>query len=388
MSFATKMAVLLLVNLVLTACEQSLPGTGSGQIDVSGTVIVGLLVPAGSENPQTEQLALSLIKAARLAQSDISGAEIDLRIYETSGTEAGAQVAATAAIADGAEILVGPLFSAEAAAVRPLAAAEGVPVISFSNNAAVAGGGVYVLGVTYASVANRLVAFAGGRGLRGVAVVHPAGIDGESGRDAVRTAVTAAGATFAGAHAYSLNVDGIVAAGGQIARQVRAKGANVIIFTDTPTGGLGFITASLRAAGLGESAYQFIGLTRWDSSAEALAQPSLAGGWFALPDPLLSAQFDTRYRTAYAEEPHELSGIAYDAIAAVGAMLHDARLRGNNQPFSPARITDPAGFAGVNGIFRFLPDGTNERGLAVMQVSAGAATMVDPAIRSFGGPES
>ncbi len=358
------------------------------QVDASRAVTVGLLVPLGSGNAQTEQLAASLANAARLAQGDITGAEIDLRVYATLGTEVGAQTAATRAIAEGAKILIGPLFSTEAAAVRPVAASAGVAVISFSNNTTVAGGGVYVLGVTYESVAARLVDFAGARGLRNIAVVYPEGVDGASGRAAVQGAVARAGATFAGAAPYPLNVDGITSVSGGIAAQMRSAGANAIVFTDTPTGGLGFITTALRSAGLGASAFQFVGLTRWDASAEALAQPSLGGGWFALPDPALAGQFGTRYFAAFGTEPHDLSAIAYDSVAAVGAMLSAARISDDSAPFAAAKITDPSGFAGVNGIFRFRADGTNERGLAVMQVSGGVATVVDPAPRACGGAES
>ncbi|MEX2249797.1 MAG: penicillin-binding protein activator, partial [Parvibaculum sp.] len=48
-----------------------------------------------------------------------------------------------------------------------------------------------------------------------------------------------------------------------------------------------------------------------------------------------------------------------------------------------AALTDPDGFAGVDGIFRFMADGRTERGLAVMEVRPGGAVVVDPAPTSF-----
>ena len=43
------------------------------------------------------------------------------------------------------------------------------------------------------------------------------------------------------------------------------------------------------------------------------------------------------------------------------------------QRFSPEVLTNPSGFAGIDGLFRFRADGTNERGLAVMKVGTGGA---------------
>ena len=379
---------LIMAGLSLAACENIAQPSSTGSVDVSRAVVVGLLVPLAAENPQDAQLGAALVNAARMAQGDVIGAEIELRIYPTAGDANSAAVAAGQAVAEGAKVLVGPLFAAETAAVGPVARAAAVPVFSFSNNISVGGGGVYILGVTYASVAERLVGFSVARGLKNIGIVYQSGVDGAAGRAAIEAAIAKSNANLAGAASYPLTVDGINAASAGIAAQMKSSGANAVFFTDTPTGGLGFVTAGLRAAGLGESAYQYIGLTRWDASGDTLAQPSLGGGWFALPDPALTSQFESRYLAAYGEAPHDLSGVAYDAVAAVGAMLSAARLVNDRDPFAPARVTDPAGFAGVNGVFRLLADGRNERGLAVMQVNAGAATIVDPAPRRFGGPES
>lgn len=381
-----KRVVLVSAALLVAACEPA-PGPGA-VVDVSRAVKVGLLVPLGSGNAQTEQLAVSLVNAAKLAQGDLAGTEIELMVFATTGTGEGAAAAAARAIAGGAEILVGPLFSVEVAAVAPLARHAAIPVFAFSNNSAVAGSGTYVLGVTYESVAARLVDFAAARGLRNFAVVHPDGVDGAAGRDSVAAAVKDSGAILAVAASYPSSFDGIGAKIPGIAAQIRAAGANAIVFTDTPTGGLGFAAAGLRGAGLGASAYQFMGLTRWDASADILAQPSLAGGWYCLPDPGLNQQFSARYQSAYGMPPHDLSGIAYDAIAAVGALLSEARKSSDRVPFAVGKITDPAGFVGVNGIFRLLQDGTNQRGLAIMQVTGGVGIVVDPAPRTFGGAGS
>ena len=72
--------------------------------------------------------------------------------------------------------------------------------------------------------------------------------------------------------------------------------------------------------------------------------------------------------------------LAYDAVALVAAL---ARTQGP-QRFSPQTLTNPSGFAGIDGLFRFRSDGTNERGLAVMRVASGGGETVAGSPKSFG----
>ncbi len=51
--------------------------------------------------------------------------------------------------------------------------------------------------------------------------------------------------------------------------------------------------------------------------------------------------------------------------------------------YSQATLTNVSGFSGADGVFRFRADGTNERGLAVMQIEANAAKVISPAPKSF-----
>ncbi|MXU64477.1 penicillin-binding protein activator [Oceanomicrobium pacificus] len=377
-------ALLALATLGLAGCDVATGPTSGARVDPAKPVKVALLVPLGSDDVSREQLAQSLVNAARMAQSDLSGVEIELTTYSTQGTAEGARAAATKAVEEGATVFLGPLFSSAAPAAAEVARPKGIPVFSLSNNSAIAGNGLYLLGVTFEDVANRVVSYGVGQGLSRVAAVHPDSLEGRLGRDAVEAAAARSGATFTGASAYPLSFNGISSAAGSIAAGLTAQGAQAVVLTDTPTGGLPFIASSLRAEGLSPRDAQYLGLTRWDASREVMQQPSLRGGWFALPDPGLGAAFATRYEGQFGVPPHELSGLAYDGIAAIGTMLRDARAAGDQTPFSSDRITDPSGFAGVTGIFRFRDNGGNERGLAVMQVGEGGiATVIAPAPRSF-----
>ncbi len=367
---------------VVAACAAPIgvPSNDGVAVDVNAPVKVALLVPYGSGDAGREQIARSLENAARLAQADLRNASLDLVIYPTAGTSAGGQAAASQAVAEGAKILVGPLFSTETAGAQPVAAQAGLNVLSFSNNVSVAGSNVFILGTSFENTADRLVAYGLANGLRNFGVVYPAGLEGETARDAVTAAVRARGATLAGVQSYNLSVEGIQAAAVPAAATLSAAGADAIILTDGPSGGLAFIAEGLRANGL--TGAQFLGMQRWDVSAEALIVPALQGGVFAAPDPALVAAFNGRYQTAYGENPHELAGLAYDGVAAVGALVAQARSQGGS-PFSTARLTQPAGFAGVNGPFRFMSNGRIQRNLAIIEVRNGQAIVTERAARSF-----
>jgi ABC-type branched-subunit amino acid transport system substrate-binding protein len=396
MSFKTRLfsplrrpALWAVAALGLAACDPVSFSAPTEAVDPNQPVVVALMVPLASGNSVTEQLAENMVNAANMAVRDLSGANIDLRVYETGGNAEMAVAAATRAVEDGAQIMLGPLYSASTAAIAPIAAQAGINILSFSNTTSVAGGNVYIMGTTFDTIADRLVGEAVVEGKSNIAIVYQEGVSGESGKGSIERAITRHGATLTTAVSYPLNITEMGDAASGIADTLRASNSNAVFFTDSPLRGLGFITASLASNRFRTKRdAQFMGLSRWDSSNEVLVTPSLQGGWFAVPDPALALEFNTRYQLAYGIEAHKLSGLAYDGIAAIGAMISTARATGERNAFSAERLTDPAGFAGVTGIFRFRADGTNERGLAIMQVEDGIATMISPAPRSFGGSGS
>lgn len=366
------------------ACAPKPISTGEAgiSVDPNQTVKVALLAPLGSGDPGRERIGTSLVNAAQLAQADLTNANIELTVYPDQGTSAGGAEAARQAIEAGAQILVGPLFSTATAGAEPVARAAGVTVLSLSNNPDVAGGNVYILGNTFANSADQIVAYAQSRGLNTFGVVYPSGIEGDAARVAAEAAIQRRGGVLVTSQAYNLSVEGIGAAAPTAAATLQSAGANAVILTDGPTGGLGLMAQGLRDGGLSVDYAQMLGMQRWDVSAEALSDPALQGGAFVGPDPSYAGGFVGRYQSAYGEVPHELASLAFDGIAAVGALISQARDQGG-EPFDPARVTQASGFAGASGPFRLLPGGTIQRNLAIMTVQNGVATIAQGAARSF-----
>ncbi|NRB04275.1 MAG: penicillin-binding protein activator [Rhodobacteraceae bacterium] len=370
----------------LAACEPvDFGGLGSGLgIDTSKPVPVALLVPKGSGTEGDQVLAQSLENAARLAIADLEGVAIDLRVYDTAADAATAAAQATAAVNDGARIILGPVYAEAANAAGVAVASSGVNVLSFSNNASIAGGNVFVLGPTFDNTANRLVSYAQRQGKSNIAVVHGENVAGQLGRNAIQNALAGNGATFAGSASYPLSQQGVVQAIPQIRTVVESSGADSVFLTAPSSGALPLLTQLMPEAGVSNETVQYIGLTRWDIPPQTLALPGVQGGWFALPDPNRSAAFGQRYQTTYGGAPHPIGGLAYDGIAAIGALVS----QGDSDALSRASLIQGAGYQGATGIFRLRADGSNERGLAVATIQEQQVVVIEPAPQAFGGSGS
>jgi ABC-type branched-subunit amino acid transport system substrate-binding protein len=375
-------ALALIAAGALAACQPTGLNSGGPALDAGGPVQVALLLPGGSGNSGDEVLARSLEQAARLAIADLQGVQIDLRVYNTGASAAGAAQGATQAVDEGAKIILGPVFADAANAAGVAVAPRGVNVLSFSNNTDIAGRNVFVLGPTFQNTATRLLSYAARQGRSRLMVVYDPTPAGTVGRRAIESAAGRAGVAIAGSATYPFSQQGLVGAVPGIVSQIRASGANAVIFTSDSAGALPLLTQLLPESGIDTASTQFIGLTRWDIPSATLSLPGVQGGWFALPDPGLAGQFEARFVAAYGEAPHPIAGLAYDGIAAIGALARS----GNPNALSGAALTQGSGFAGVNGVFRLRSDGTNERGLAVATVRGNQVVVIDPAPRGFGGP--
>ncbi|MBT7759474.1 MAG: penicillin-binding protein activator, partial [Rhodospirillaceae bacterium] len=108
---------------------------------------------------------------------------------------------------------------------------------------------------------------------------------------------------------------------------------------------------------------RLLGTGRWDD-AKVRLEPALLGGWFAGADRTAAGDFRNHYKAAFGHRPPRLASLAYDAMALAAILAQEAR----GPDFSNHAITDPDGFVGSDGIFRFDPDGVAERGMAVLEI--------------------
>jgi len=339
----------------------------------SGQVKVGLILPlSGSGNAGV--VAQSMKSAAEMALAEFQSPNIQLLIKDDSGTAAGAQQGAQQALEEGAEIVLGPLFALSVPAAAQLTRARGVPMIAFSTDSSVAGRGVYLLSFLPESQVNRIVAYVAGTGKQAYAGLLPESAYGNVVEVAFRQEVARRSGRVVAFEKYGADRSAAVR---NVAQAL--GGADTLLLADDDSAAMVAAADALGAGGANLKRVQLIGTGVWDNP-RVHASATMQGGLYAAPDPAGFRAFAGRFRTKYGQEPVRPAALAYDAVALVAVL---ARTQGP-QRFAQDVLTNPSGFAGIDGLFRFRSDGTNERGLAVMRVANGGGQTVQASPKSFG----
>jgi ABC-type branched-subunit amino acid transport system substrate-binding protein len=338
----------------------------------NGQVKVGLILPL-SASGNAGVAAQSMKNAAEMALAEFQNPNIQLLIKDDAGSPQGAQQGTQQALDEGAEIILGPLFALSVPATAQLARARGVSVIAFSTDSSVAGRGVYLLSFLPESDVNRIIEYSASIGKRSFAALLPENAYGNVVEATFKQAVPRRGGRVVAFEKYGADRAGA-------ARTVaQSLGTADALFLADDGDSVVTVADALTAAGANLKNIQLLGTGLWDSP-RVFASAALQGGLYAAPDPSGFRSFSARYRAKYSADPVRTATLAYDAVALVAAL---ARTQGP-QRFSPETLTNPSGFAGIDGLFRFRPDGTNERGLAVMRVTSGGGVPVAGSPKSFG----
>lgn len=374
----------------LAACDPAMMGSVGGAPSVGPTitpgepVTVALLVPKSDSG--AGEIGRQLESAVRLALADAEGARIDLRVYDTAGSETTAAAQAQRAVDEGAKVILGPLFSATAIAASEQVVDEGINVIAFSNTASIAraSNNLFVLGQTFDATAARLLSYASGQGRKSVVVLHPNDTPGAVAKAAIERAATRQGMLVT-AQPYPLSIEAVNTAARNAGQLVSSGAADTVFITaDATNAATPMFLQLLPENGAGPNAALIAGLTRWDVRPDLFDLPGADGAIFALPDRARQQNFDNRFRAANGVAPNPIASLGYDGMAAITALVSGGR----RDALSGRALTRGTGFQGAGGLFRFLPDGTNERALAVAAIRNGQVVIVDPAPGGFGGAGS
>jgi ABC-type branched-subunit amino acid transport system substrate-binding protein len=339
-----------------------------------GKVGIALLLPLSGPNAG---LGRALLEAAEMAVFDAADERFELLPRDTQGTPDGAAKAAQAALVAGARLILGPLLQQEVEAVRPIARGANVNLVAFSTSTSLAGDGTWLLSFLPQQQVDRVVAFAHDKGLNRFAALAPATPYGDLVVQELRSATTAAGASVVRVETYDPNAVDVSPAVRSLASAVRQTGEADFDALMLPEGGqkLKGVAPMLPFYDIDTAKVRLLGTGLWDEPGLG-REPALVGGWFAAPPPEARADFEKHYQELYKRRPPRLATLGYDA-AALAAVL----ARGGD--FSAAAITNPSGFAGVDGIFRFAPNGLVQRGLAVLEVTRDGTNVVSPAPETF-----
>jgi ABC-type branched-subunit amino acid transport system substrate-binding protein len=369
-----------MVGLLLAACgssanmgnlfsdDQSVPNIPTGGSKVA------LLLPL-SATSETQKVANALKQSAELALIDARNPGITLITKDTGGTPAGAKAAAEAALSEGAELILGPLLSAEVQAVSPIARAKGVNVIAFSSVSTVAGSGTYLLAFLPEEEVGSIVRYASAKGIRNIAALYPQTQYGQKVEQALARSASANGAMVAAQQRYPRQATGITTAVQSLAASMSADKADALFL---PEGGevLRALSTDLEQNGITPQSTKILGTGLWYDHATA-SIPIAKGGWYAGVSPELIGKFEGRYANNYGNKPPPIASLAYDAVSLAVSLK---KAKGG---FTEQAITNTVGFQGQNGLFRFRQNGLVERGLAILEITDTGPKVIAPAPTRF-----
>lgn len=375
--------VLATAALLLGACTES-PNTSTAPppaptpqvgstTTASGKTRIALLLPLSGRAAPTGQ---AMQQAAEMSLFDSGAKDIALAAYDAGDSADSAVRAYEKARADGAALVLGPLFGSSAKALAPLVGRGGANVIAFSNDEQAAQPGVWVMGIAAPPQVRRVVDHAFNAGIRRFAALAPRTAYGEQMSRTLESHVAVRGGQVVAVELYDEGPD-LTAAAKRLAADVKGEGKLAVLVPVAPPR-LGNVLATLSNAGIDSGSVQLIGTGVWDIPGIG-SETALRGAWYAAPDPAKRADFERRFTATYGRPPLRLATLAYDAVALAGRL---ARLKTGGD-FSAEAITNPNGWAGVDGVFRFLPDGRVERGLAVIEIQGDRGVVVSPAPSTF-----
>ncbi len=373
------------------ACVSSLPGIETsapvpqaaapavGNVIGTGSVKIALLLPL-SAGGQAGAAALSLRNAAELSIAEFQNPNIQILVKDDKGSSEGAREAAQQALAEGAELIIGPLFAASVQAAGQVARAANRPVIAFSTDASVATRGVFLLSFMPENEVDRIVAYAAGQGRRSFAALIPESAYGNVCEAAFQQAVAARGGRLVALERYPADKARLEPQVQRVASVVSgaAPQADALF---VPDGGdtLPAVAQVLLASGFAPARVRLLGTGVWNDP-RVFQIAALQGGWFAASDSAGFNAFAGRYRARFAAEPVRIATLSYDAVSLAAAL---ERTQGSRR-FADATLASPSGFAGADGVFRFKSDGTSERGLAVLEIRGGGVVTISQAPRTLG----
>ena len=381
--------VLAAAALFLGACNEppktSTPATppvtvkaqAGSPLTASGKVRIALLLPLSG---RAAPIGQAMQQAAEMALFDTGARELALSAYDSGESAETAVEAYRKARIDGAALVLGPLYGTSASALVPLVNQGGMNVVAFSNDEQVAARGVWIMGIAAPPQVRRVVDYALETGIRRFAAFAPQTPYGQQMAQTMQTYATQRGAQVVGVEFFD------PAASSELAVPARrladaAKGdGKIAVLVPVAPPRLSAALSALAIAGLDNRTAQYIGTGVWDFPGVG-SETMLRGAWYAAPDPARRADFERKFLATYGKAPHRLATLAYDGVALAG---HLARLKPGGD-FTAEAITNPQGWSGIDGIFRFLPDGRSERALAVIGIQGDRGVVVSPAPTTFAG---
>ena len=327
---------------------------------------VALLVPMTGSNATVGQ---AIANATTKALLDTNAQNLRITTYDTAN---GAGPAAARAIADGNKLILGPLNAEDVTAVVSVARPAHVPMITFSNDADVAARDVFVFGEVPGQSVARVIAYARAHGVTAIGAIIPTGTYGQRVASGLAAAARANSVRVTDVELYERTNT----SAGSAIRRGKAKGqVDAILIADNAR----IATYAAPFA----NGVRLLGTELWAGDPAIAKSKALDGAWFATVSDTRFGLFERSYRSRFGSSPPPIATLGYDAVLLT---LNVARGWKDAALFPTAKLYDPQGFIGIDGVFRFNEFGIAERALEVREVHGGTFVKVSPAPEHFQQP--
>jgi ABC-type branched-subunit amino acid transport system substrate-binding protein len=358
-----------------TPAAPTQPAEGGASIG-AGQVKAGLVLPL-SASGNAGAAGTAMRSAAEMALAEFNVTELQLLVKDDGGNAPGARQVAQQAIDEGAEIILGPIFAHSVSPVGQLARSRNIPVMAFSTDANVATRGVYLLSFLPESDVDRIVSYAISQGKKSFAAAIPDNAYGSVVEAAFKQSVARRGGRIVALEHYPADRNQMQTAIRTVAQSAARADA---IFIPDGSDSAPAVVQALAASGVDLKRVQILGSGLWEDP-QIFTNAALEGAWYAGPDATGFRNFSSRFRARYGQDPARTASLAYDAVALISALTKTQ----GDQRFSEQVLINSSGFTGIDGLFRFRADGTNQRGLAVMKVAPAGGQVISPAPKAFNG---
>ncbi|WP_114008157.1 penicillin-binding protein activator [Cohaesibacter intestini] len=395
------------LGAVLAACQPvSLSGPGfgtqnnfdgpvtvaqpTGEVLGSGSVRIALLTPQSAQGA-FGQTGLAIRNAAAMALEDYSTADLQVIVKDVGTGASAATEQAGRALAEGAQLVIGPLRSSAVKQAGLVLKPAGVPMIAFSTDTGAAAQGVYLINFSPENDVERILSYAAIQGKRSVAAMLPSTPYGNVVEAALRQYAAHFGVRVVTIEKYNAGTKPDPFSLQKAAEEIAGvKGQIDSLFIPEASAVVNAVQL-LAGQGVRDTDVTFLGSSQWDSP-QVAAEPMLKGGWYPAPPRVLRNldgrtigfdSFASRYTTKFGQQPPRVASLAYDSVILAAALVAQA----GERKFATETLTDPQGFIGFgDGFFRFRRDGTSQRSLAIMEITGRAgAKIVDNAPMSAAG---
>ena len=357
--------------LVLAGCSTSNLG-GSSDTDSSsdsGPIKIGAVLDitgVGASLGVPEQNTLKMLADQLKAEGGINGRDVELIILDDQSTEDGAAKATAKLIeSEGVDLIIGASRTGPSLAMRPLAEAAEIPLISVAANVAIVADSKWVFKTTQNdnTVLETILNDAEKKGYTKVALVRDATGFGEGIADYITELGAERGITLVTTEAFEPSATDFTPQ----MTNVRSSDADaVIIWGINPAAGLA--QKAYVQLGVNKPVYQSHGIANqafFDAAGDSANGVIAAMGRLLVTEQLpadnpqrpVIEQFQADYSEAFGEQPSTFGGHAFDAWhIAVNAIE-----KAGTEPNALRDELEQAEFIGISGVYKMTPD--NHSGL-------------------------